>query len=66
MTLKFEKASDGRRTIIRLNGRLQSEHLEELTAQLQGDRRQIAFDLEEVTTLLDVEAAVRFSEWRLT
>jgi anti-anti-sigma regulatory factor len=58
MTLRIERESDGQKTIIRLSGRLQSEQLEELTAQLQGDRRQIALDLEGVT-LVDVEA-VRF------
>jgi anti-anti-sigma regulatory factor len=58
MTLRIERQADGRKTIIRLTGRLQSEHLEELTAQLQGDGRQIAFNLEGVT-LVDVEV-VRF------
>jgi anti-anti-sigma regulatory factor len=58
MTLKIEKDSDGRKSIIRLSGRLRSEHLAELKAQLQGDRRQIAFDLEGVT-LVDVDLWMR-------
>jgi hypothetical protein len=33
MTWKMEKASDGQRPTIRLNGRLQSEHLDELKMQ---------------------------------
>ena len=58
MTLKIEKDSDGNRPVIRLNGRLRAEHLDELKAQLQGDGQRIAFDLEGIT-LVDVEA-VRF------
>jgi hypothetical protein len=33
MTLKIERNSDGRRTLIRLIGRVRSEHLEELKKQ---------------------------------
>ena len=58
MTLKIEKISDGRRTIIRLSGRLQSEHLDELRTQIKGNPSRIALDLDGVT-LVDVEA-VRF------
>jgi hypothetical protein len=58
MTLKIEKVSDGRKTVIRLSGRLRSEHLDELTAQLEGDWRRIELDLDGVT-LVDVEV-VRF------
>ena len=36
MTLKIEKLSDGRKTVIRLSGRLQSEHLDEFKAQMDG------------------------------
>lgn len=56
MTLKIETESDGRTTWIRLSGRLRSEHLAELKAQLRGE--EIALDLEGIT-LVDVEA-VRF------
>jgi hypothetical protein len=58
MTLKIEKVSDGRKTVIRLSGGLRSEHLDELTAQLEGDWRRIELDLDGVT-LVDVEV-VRF------
>jgi len=58
MTLKIEKVSDGRKTVIRLSGRLRSVHLDELKAQLVGDWRRNEMDLDGVT-LVDVEA-VRF------
>lgn len=57
MTLKIEKDSDGRKMIIRLSGRLQSEHLDELKAQLE-DGRGIELDLDGVT-LVDVDV-IRF------
>ena len=58
MTLKIEKDSDGPKTIVRLSGRLQSEHLDELKTQLDGDQSRIALDLDGVT-LVDVEV-IRF------
>lgn len=58
MTLKIEKDSDGRKTVIRLSGRLRSEHLNELRKQIEGDQSRIALDLDGVT-LVDVEV-VRF------
>ena len=58
MTLKIEKVSDGRKTVIRLSGRLQSEHLDELKTQIDGDQLRVALDLDGVT-LVDVEV-VRF------
>ena len=58
MTLKIEKDSDGRKTVIRLSGRLRSEHLAELKTQMDGDQSRIALDLDGVT-LVNVEA-VRF------
>ena len=58
MTLKIEKYTDGDRTTIRLTGRMQAEHLEELGEQIRGSGPAIALDLEEVT-LVDVEI-VRF------
>jgi hypothetical protein len=44
--------------MIRLSGRLQSKHLDELKTQLEGARSRIAVDLNGVT-LVDVEI-VRF------
>lgn len=58
MTFKIENDSDGRKTIIRLSGRLQSEHLDELKVQLEGDGRGIELDLDGVT-LVDVDV-IRF------
>ena len=58
MTLKIEKDSDGQKKIIRLSGRLRSEHLDELKTQIDGDQSRIAFDLDGVT-LGDVEV-IRF------
>ena len=58
MTLRIEKASDGHSTTIRLIGRMQAEHLEELEKQIRETGPAITLDLEEVT-LVDVEI-VRF------
>jgi hypothetical protein len=58
MTLKIEKAADRHKTIIRLSGQLQSEHLDELKMQVDGEQLPIALDLEGVT-LVDIEV-VRF------
>jgi anti-anti-sigma regulatory factor len=58
MTLKIEKVSAGPKTIIRLSGRLQAEHLDEFKTQIKGDHSPIALDLDGVT-LVDVEV-VRF------
>ena len=58
MTLKIEKYTDGDKTTIRLIGRMQAEHLEELEKQIRESGPAITLDLEEVT-LVDVEV-VRF------
>ena len=58
MTLKIEKYTDGDRTTIRLIGRMQAEHLDELGKQIRESEPAITLDLEEVT-LVDVEI-VRF------
>jgi hypothetical protein len=58
MTLKIEKVCDGRKTIVRLSGRLRSEQLDELRTQLESDQSRIALDLDGVT-LVDVEV-IRF------
>jgi anti-anti-sigma regulatory factor len=54
VTLKIEKVADGLKTIIRLSGRLRSEHLDEFKAQIQDAPLPIALDLNGVT-LVDVE-----------
>lgn len=58
MTLRIEKAADRHKTIIRLSGRLQSKHLDELKKQVDCEQLPIALDLEGVT-LVDIEV-VRF------
>jgi anti-anti-sigma regulatory factor len=58
MTLKIEKYWDGHRTTIRLTGRMQAEHLEELEKQMGESGPAITLDLDEVA-LVDVES-VRF------
>ena len=58
MTLMIEKSFDGHITTIRLIGRMQSEHLEELKAQMKNTGLRVALDLREVR-LVDVDV-VRF------
>ena len=58
MSIMIEKETRSLATMIRLSGRLQSEHLDELKTQLEGVPSRIALDLNEVT-LVDVES-VRF------
>ena len=58
MTLRIETAADRHKTIIRLSGRLQAEHLDELKMQVDSEQSPIALDLEGVT-LVDIEV-VRF------
>ncbi len=58
MSLKIDKYSDGDSMTIRLIGRMQAEHLEELEKQIRESGPAITLDLEEVT-LVDVEI-IRF------
>jgi len=58
MTLRIERVSAQGRTVVRLIGRVQSECLPEIEAQLEVAKPCQALDLEEVT-LVDVRA-VRF------
>ena len=58
MTLRIEKRGDGDSTTIRLIGRMQAEHLEELEKQILESGPAVTLDLDEVT-LVDVEI-VRF------
>ncbi len=41
--------SDGKRTTLRLSGRIQSANVQELREQMKGDAERIVLDLEEVT-----------------
>jgi hypothetical protein len=56
--LRIETESHDKRTTIRLIGRFQSEHVEELKRELQNDGPTFVLDLKEVT-LVDVDV-VRF------
>ena len=58
MTMKIETTSDGRTAVLRLVGRIESLHLDELRAELRRHRQRLVFDLDQVT-LVDV-AVVRF------
>jgi hypothetical protein len=58
MTLRIERASDDYSTTLRLIGRVQGEHLDELQAQIRRGGSRIVLDLEEVR-LVDVEV-IRF------
>jgi hypothetical protein len=56
--LRIEKASDGRTTILRLVGRIQSVNIGNIRAQMDNENVPILMDLSEVT-LVNVEV-VRF------
>ena len=58
MTLKIERISGKRITLIYLSGHLQSEDLDELKSEIQLGGPRVTLDLEEVD-LVDVEG-VRF------
>jgi anti-anti-sigma regulatory factor len=58
MTLKIERISGKRRTLIRLSGELRSEHLDQVKAEIERGGPRVALDLEEVD-LVDAEG-VRF------
>ena len=58
MVLRIEKVSDGRLMILHLSGRLQSEHVRELKAQIEGSTQRVVLNLDEVK-LVDRDA-VRF------
>jgi len=58
MTWRIERVSARGRTILRLCGRIQSEHLAELQNQIQAAGPHLALDLKEVT-LVDA-GVVRF------
>jgi anti-anti-sigma regulatory factor len=55
---KMEARVDGRKLVLRLSGRMQATHLEQLSARIDKSIRNVALDLEEVT-LVDIDV-VRF------
>ena len=58
MTLRLERQTDRGRTILRLIGRMQAEHVSEVERQIEESGTKVTLDLEEVT-LVDVPV-VRF------
>jgi hypothetical protein len=58
MTLRIEKTFEGVKTVFRVSGRIGSEHLDELKAEVEGWGRGAVLDMEHVT-LVDVDG-VRF------
>lgn len=58
MTLRIEKASDGQTTTLRLIGRMQREHIEELKAQIKAGGTSVTLDLNELS-LVDLDV-IRF------
>lgn len=51
MTLKLERCSDSGRSIVRMIGAARSEHLEEISHELEASGPGGALDLEEVTVV---------------
>ena len=58
MTLRIEKDLDGQTTTLRLIGRMQREHIEELRVQIKAGGTSVTLDLNEVS-LVDLEG-IRF------
>jgi hypothetical protein len=55
MVLRIEKVSDGPLMTQRLSGRLQSEYVDQLRAQIEGSAQRLILNLEEVK-LVDLDA----------
>ena len=60
MVLKIDKSVDGKHVVLRLSGRMQSEHVEQLKAEMEEVAR-VVLDLEDVK-LVDREAVLFLSE----
>ena len=57
MVLKIDRSAEGKYLVLRLSGRMQSEHVEQLKAQIEGSAP-VVLDLEDVK-LVD-RVVVRF------
>jgi hypothetical protein len=55
MVLKIEKVSDGPSLLLRLSGRIESQQVQELKAQIDGSKKKFILDLEYVR-LVDLDA----------
>jgi anti-anti-sigma regulatory factor len=58
MTLRIESLADEHGTTIRLIGRMQAQHVDELKAQIHDSGARVVLDLEDLS-LVDIDA-VRF------
>ena len=47
MVLKIDRSADGRCVILRLSGRIQSEHLDQLKSEMEGSL-EVVLDLQDV------------------
>ncbi len=48
MVPRIESVSDGQRVVLRLSGRLQSEHVDQLKVQIEGRTQNVILDLDGV------------------
>lgn len=48
MVIRIERVLDGQFMILRLSGRLRSEHVEQLKSQIEGNAQTVTLDLHEV------------------
>lgn len=55
MVLKIEKVSDGPNILLKLSGRIESQQVQELKAQIDGSKKKFILDLEHVR-LIDLDA----------
>ena len=55
MVLKIEKVADGPDIVLRLSGRIESQHVQHLKAQMDGHTQSMVLDLEQVR-LVDLDA----------
>ena len=58
MTLRIERDSDEQTTTLRLIGRMQRDHIEELKAQIKAGGKNVTLDLNDVS-LVDLDV-IRF------
>jgi anti-anti-sigma regulatory factor len=55
MVMKIEKVSDGPNVLLKLSGRIESQEVQELKAQIDGSGQRFVLDLEHVQ-LVDLDA----------
>jgi anti-anti-sigma regulatory factor len=55
MVMKIEKVSDGPYVLLKLSGRIESQQVQELKAEIDSSKKRFILDLEEVR-LVDLDA----------